>query len=184
MDNKQLIGQRINSALAMSDVKQKDLAAYLGVQDNQVSYFCSGRRTPNAEQIISIAKHLGFSSDYLLGLSDIPNPDTTIQAVHSVTGLSPGAIVKLSDIYKNNQDTGFSDIISLLIEDDNAEYFLSIISSLFSCTSESELISTKIDGTEMSLYKENLLKAVFQTKIIENLSELAKRYGGNKNGKH
>ena len=39
MDNRKVIGQRINSALAAANIKQKELAAALGVTDNTISYF-------------------------------------------------------------------------------------------------------------------------------------------------
>lgn len=67
---KKAIGCRINEALALRDVKQKDLAEILGVTDNTVSYYCSGSRTPNTQQITEIAKFLNVSTDWLLGLSD------------------------------------------------------------------------------------------------------------------
>ena len=68
MDNKKIIGQRINSALAAANKKQKELAAALGVTDNTISYFVSGKRTPNTEQIIKIAEFLNVSADYLLNI--------------------------------------------------------------------------------------------------------------------
>ncbi len=62
MDNNynEIIGQRINAALALSNIKQKELAKELGVKDNVVSYWCSGKRTPNTEQIIKISKMLNI----------------------------------------------------------------------------------------------------------------------------
>lgn len=71
MDNKKIIGQRINSALALSGKMQKDLAAVLGVTDNTVSYYVGGKRSPSTEQLIEIAKYLGVTSDYLLGIDSL-----------------------------------------------------------------------------------------------------------------
>ena len=45
MDSKKQFGIRLNSALAKRNMKQKELAAALGVTDNTVSYFCSGSRS-------------------------------------------------------------------------------------------------------------------------------------------
>lgn len=74
MDNKteNIIGTQINAALALRDVKQKELAQTLSVKDNVVSYWCNGSRTPNTHQIIQIANFLNVSADYLLGLTDTP----------------------------------------------------------------------------------------------------------------
>ncbi len=83
-----LIGKRINETLAIKDVKQKDLAKVIGVTDNTISYFVSGKRTPNTEQIIEIAKFLNVSADYLLGLSTNMTTDAELQAVCEFTRLS------------------------------------------------------------------------------------------------
>lgn len=91
-DNSKIIGRRINAALANAGKKQKDLAAKIGVKDNVVSYFCSGARTPNLEQIIVIAKYLNTSSDYLLGLSAVQSPSIEMRAVCEYTGLSENAV--------------------------------------------------------------------------------------------
>lgn len=70
-DTKKTIGSRINTALELRGMKQKELAKILGVTDNTVSYYVSGARTPNAEQIIAISTALGVSTDYILGVSTI-----------------------------------------------------------------------------------------------------------------
>ena len=99
MDNKKLIGQRITTALAMRDKKQKELAAAIGVTDNTISYFCSGSRTPNLQQLIAIAKELDVSTDYLLGLADPDNftADEKLSMISEYTGLNNQSIQELHD---------------------------------------------------------------------------------------
>lgn len=92
MDNKKELGQRINAALAMRDKKQKELANAIGVTDNTISYFCGGKRTPNLQQIIAIAKELNVSTDYLLGVSGTPSVDEDIQVACKTTGLTENAV--------------------------------------------------------------------------------------------
>lgn len=89
---KNIIGKRIAAALATQNVMQKQLAERLGVKPNIVSYWCSGQRTPNAEQIAEIAKILGVSADYLLGLSKSPTTDKDLQYICDYTGLSSKAV--------------------------------------------------------------------------------------------
>lgn len=91
-ERKKQIGQRINSLLAIRDIKQKELAKHLGVTDNTISYFCNGTRTPNTEQIIKIADFFNVSTDYLLGRTEIKSTDTTMQAVCNYTGLNEEVI--------------------------------------------------------------------------------------------
>lgn len=68
-----LIGQRINTLLSMHDKKQAELAKFLDVTANTVSFYCSGQRTPNTEQIVKISEFFGVTTDYLLGKSDVEN---------------------------------------------------------------------------------------------------------------
>lgn len=91
MDSK-TIGNRINGLLATTNVKQKELAQVLGVKDNIISYFCSGTRKPNIEQIIKMAKYFNVSTDYLLGLTDTKSSNITIKDICKYTGLSEDAI--------------------------------------------------------------------------------------------
>lgn len=133
-----------------------------------------------SEYVIAFADFYGVSTDYILCLTDIPNIDTNMQAVHKFTGLSAGAISKLQDIYEKNRKTAFSDIISLLIEDSNAEYYLSIIGELISCSIEGtgeEKISVGVAGSEMRLPKEKMLKTIFQTSFIDALPRIVSEYG-------
>lgn len=98
MDNKKTIGQRINSALAMRGMQQKELAKTLGVTDNTISYFCSGARTPNALQLLAIANALDVSTDYLYGKTNdgdySSNKKTAVAS--AATGLDTDTIKILS----------------------------------------------------------------------------------------
>lgn len=122
MDNKQIIGKRIAAAMALKNLKQKDLATHLEVTDNTISYFCSGSRTPNTTQIIEIAKFLEVSSDYLLGIVKDKTPDQNIQSICSYTGLSDTAIQTLNTV----KGSYISAVVSALIDElgDNISKYL------------------------------------------------------------
>lgn len=112
---KEKIGQRINAALAERNVKQKELAKHLGIQDNTVSYWCKGERTPNTEQIINISELLNVSADYLLGLSEVKTTDKDIQFVCDYTGLSDKAVKMLNRCASAVDD-----------DDDSMKFFMSM----------------------------------------------------------
>ena len=119
------------------------------------------------------------STDYLLGITDIPNTDTDMQAVHKFTGLSAGAIAKLQNIYDENRKTAFSDIISLLIEDSNAEYFIFLVGELISLTFDNsghKLIHVDVDDSRMVAYKEKLLNSMLQINFTERIPEISREY--------
>lgn len=100
MDNdvKKLIGTNINKGLAKREKQQKELAEYLGIKDNVVSYFCKGTRAPNHEQIIKIARFLNTSTDYLYGFTNvIDNQEPIVKEICDYTGLSEKAVKNLNE---------------------------------------------------------------------------------------
>ena len=119
------IGTRINTLLAEQDKKQKELAAFLGVQDNTISYFVSGRRTPNTEQLAKIADFFNVSADYLLGRTETKTTDIDAQFVCQYTGLSEEVIGILhrnsfSNSRSFEETNDVSHAINLLVEYDSA----------------------------------------------------------------
>lgn len=118
-NTRKMIGCRINELLAINDVKQKELAAYLSISDNIVSYFVKGTRVPNTEQIIKISKYFNVSTDYLLGLTDVKTTDTDLKMIVDYTGLSEECIDELHNYCKKlnsliSNDTDFDEFFSIL----------------------------------------------------------------------
>lgn len=99
--NSKIIGQRINAALALRNVKQKELATAIGLpHENIISYWCNGKRKPNIEQITQIAKFLNVSTDYLLGTTtSYSNENAELRAACDYTGLSEKLVEKLHTIF-------------------------------------------------------------------------------------
>lgn len=90
-----IVGQRINTLIAESNSSQKELAEHLGLKPNIISYWCSGARRPDIEQIAKIAKYFDVTSDYLLGLSDISSTDGDTITFCKETGLNETAALAL-----------------------------------------------------------------------------------------
>ncbi len=55
---------------------QKDLANAIGKSVREYQRYEYGEHEPTASTIIALAKFYGVSADYLLGLTDNPNPKT------------------------------------------------------------------------------------------------------------
>lgn len=53
---------------------QKELAAALHCSVPAVSSYETGRNEPNLNMLIAMARFYGVSTDFLLGLTDLPNP--------------------------------------------------------------------------------------------------------------
>lgn len=168
---------RLRKLMAETKTTQRELAQAIGVRPQTVSLYVQGQSFPDVNGLAKIADYFRISADYLIGNSNLPNEDMTMQDIHKIIGLSAGAICKLHDIFEENERTAFSDIISLLIEDSNAEYFLAAISDLISYYfdgSGNEAIP--VNGIDMTIPKEKFLQTTLQINFIENLSRISKAY--------
>ena len=70
-------------------------AKALGYSQQTVNYWLNGKRVPDAPNLIEISKKMDVSMDWLLGLSDVPSPDTSIRAAADYTGLSQRSVETL-----------------------------------------------------------------------------------------
>ncbi len=74
MFSKEIFGQRLKAIRKEKKETQDDLALVLDVGKSHISEMERGNRTTTAEKIALICEHYRVSADYLLGLSDDPNP--------------------------------------------------------------------------------------------------------------
>lgn len=160
--------------LAGDSETAKQLKEYLGVSIQTINSYKQGTLYPKVENLLQIADFFGVSLDYLIGNSDIPNIDESLQAVNGVTGLSVEAIIKLHSFKESGKV--FPALISAMIEDSNCEYFLSLYEAIISSEGDNDLISVSINGKELALFKQNHLKAVFQSQMMENIQKVAELY--------
>ena len=56
------------------DITQKEIADYLHIKQNTYSQYESGKRQLPIVALIALADYYHVTTDYLLGVSDIPNP--------------------------------------------------------------------------------------------------------------
>lgn len=65
---------------------QKDIAALLKVSIPAVNQYESGKRDMSTETVVTLAEYFGVSTDYLLGKSDIRNPEELKNIPHANSG--------------------------------------------------------------------------------------------------
>lgn len=96
-------------------ITQKKMGQILGISSRTYGRYETGDNRPYAEIIISIARALYTSSDYLLGLTDNPSPDSEIQRF---TGLSDNSLRTLKTLNYSNHtdDRHILDLINLLLD--------------------------------------------------------------------
>ena len=71
---------------------QQDLADLLGVTRQQISNYVIGKTAPDPDCICTLAKYFDVSTDYILGISDIPRSDADISKMNKLLGLSEEAL--------------------------------------------------------------------------------------------
>ena len=69
---------RLKEARQRSGLKQNELAAMIHVSRQAYSLYERGERRPGWETMIALAKALNVTTDFLLGLTEDPNPALTL----------------------------------------------------------------------------------------------------------
>lgn len=101
-----MIGNRIKFLREELGLKQEELAKKLSVSPSSIGMYETNKREPNNELVIKLANFFNVSTDYLLGKSDIRNPEEQIKqefefAYHKeMEGLSDEEIADALRFYK------------------------------------------------------------------------------------
>ena len=72
--SKEVFGQRLCEIRTQHHETQTELGKVIGIVKSRVSEIECGKNTTTAEKIALICEHYNISSDYLLGLTDDPEP--------------------------------------------------------------------------------------------------------------
>ena len=83
-----MLGQRINELRLAFRWSQVDLANKLNVAKQTVSNWENENIQPSIQILVRLAKLFGVTTDYLLGLEEIPRLDVDGLPVHIVAHLS------------------------------------------------------------------------------------------------
>ena len=141
MDSKKM-GYRINDAMQMRNLLQKDLAKILGVTDNTISYYCSGSRTPRLEHLVQIADALDVTTDYLLGLTNDPE---RVPSVADELGLDARALKRV----KSFKGSPGMDLLNIILGSNNIGLFLhALYMYTQACSAELIYAEHKCNGVE------------------------------------
>ncbi|MEJ5965803.1 helix-turn-helix domain-containing protein [Flavonifractor porci] len=91
-DDFKVFSERLSILMKERNLKQKDLADYLGVKRQTVSLYMTGQSMPDAELLKKIAVYFEVSADWILGLSDVKMVNADVQSICRYTGLSEESI--------------------------------------------------------------------------------------------
>lgn len=101
--NNTAIGQRIYKLRLANNETQTALQNAVGVSTREmVNHWESGSREVKASYLIAIAEHYGVSTDYLLGLTDVANTNSSLRASAEYLGLDEGPATFLAEMKQGN----------------------------------------------------------------------------------
>lgn len=101
-------GDRLRKQREINGLTQPQLARLVGVTKQQIYRWETDKNDPPGDAIMLLAKQLGCSADYLLGLSDYPIPldnqdltETENELIAAIRGGDPmSAIAIIIDMFK------------------------------------------------------------------------------------
>ncbi len=71
-----IFSERMTALMKQQHISQKQLAEKAGVTESAMSFYVRGDRTPRSDVLTRIARALGTTSDYLLGIDNVENKDS------------------------------------------------------------------------------------------------------------
>ena len=116
-----IIAERILTLRQNANERQEDLAQALNCNRGTIANYEKGARTPDAETLAQIAKHYNTTTDYIVGLSDVPTADKDIKFICDYLGLDEKSIqsIKTKDNIMMSTRTPFeySELITLFFDE-------------------------------------------------------------------
>lgn len=97
---------RIKELRIEKNMLQSDVAKLVGKSERMIGFYENGERDPNTETLAKLSEIFDCSIDYILGKSDIRNPEQQIKdefsfAYHKETeGLSEEEVKEAIEFYK------------------------------------------------------------------------------------
>ncbi|MBQ7858449.1 MAG: helix-turn-helix domain-containing protein [Oscillospiraceae bacterium] len=108
-----IFSDRLVSLMRQKGITQKQLSAQINITPSAMSYYANGSRTPSGEILTKIAKALGTSTDYLLGITDAPQTSAPNPELHylqrNLGKLDPEQLRKAETLLKTVFDDIFAD---------------------------------------------------------------------------
>lgn len=98
-------GSRLKKLRNEKHISQAMLASELGISTNAISQYETDKRFPDQKCLVKICLFFGVSSDYLLGLSEIPQPSIALNKLSQKCGeysdIQISAINNLIAVFNN-----------------------------------------------------------------------------------
>ena len=103
----ELMRRRLIAAREMIGCNRKEFAARTGIPYRTITNYENGAREPGSDYITMVADLCGVSTDYLLGVSDVPRIESAAAAEPAALNLE-----KIISLCKSLNDAGLEKILS------------------------------------------------------------------------
>lgn len=171
MATNETFAERLTTLREIEGKKRQEVADSLGITRASLEYYEKGKRKPDIEVLAKLANYYKVSTDYLLGLSNVPTTDKDVQFVCEYTGLTQEAVGCLrneKEILENSEKkelcSEFLETINKYIEDGNLFY-------IFAYASEyKKYLQQKNDIYDIILHQFTEINEL--NKIVEELGEI------------
>ncbi len=105
-----MLSSRLQELVSESGKSQKEIGISLSLSQQRINHYISGKRQPDADTIVALAKFFNVSTDYLLGASDIRNPYSQEASMLMLPRVERDALVA---VRRYKSDPYFPELISL-----------------------------------------------------------------------
>lgn len=153
------VGERIKYLRCKLEMSQEELGKKIKRIREDIVRFENGTRSIDLLTLKNIAKAMNVSTDYLLGLSNFENANTSKRTLNKLTGLSDDAINNLYNINKYHKKD-ILNIINYLLEQEKLfpdEYYILKDKNKLTLE-EQEKLSTKFKEWSSKNYKKIFTK--------------------------
>lgn len=120
-EEKSVLAERMTELRKKHNFTQEDIAKYLDCNRATVANYENGKRQPDYNTLIKLAKRYNVTTDYLLGVTDVTTTNIALKFICDYTGLSEKSVDILH--YFNGSDL-ICPTVNLLIESE-ANFLLS-----------------------------------------------------------
>lgn len=100
-NNNNILGMRLKKLREKSGFTQKKVAAAFGLTNFQLSRYESGQSNPDPDLIAKFADFYEVSTDYLLGLTDNPQPKKSVTVAGQEFNLTPEELKLFEELKKH-----------------------------------------------------------------------------------
>lgn len=176
-DIRKTIGERLRNLLLEDKKTQKDVASILSVTENTISYFVNGKRSPNIEQLCTLAEYFDTTTDYLIGKTDTRTNNNDIITICNTIGLTEQNVILLMDIFSKSENnpinSGELDFLNFCLS--SKEFWDSAFEAV-NCQKQKHFVIEQIENKEKLPEIEYNSSKIMMYTAITRFSDLVKRY--------